>query len=283
MQQRIASISARLWWLLSVTCLIAVIALLFSIFAFVAVNGFPALRPELFFTVTHGIAGGLANAIVGTLLLVGCGLALVIVVGIGTALWVVEFAPPWAKRGVRFMIDVLSGVPSIVVGYFLYVALVEGLGWGFSLLAGALALAIFMLPYVVRAADLALSNVPRDLTEGAVALGARPATVIFSIAFPWALPGILTGLLVATGIGLGETAPLIYTAGWSNYMPTLQLTHAPVGYLTYVVWTYISQPFPEAHALAYAAAALLMILVFATNLVARSFVEYKFARHQRGR
>jgi phosphate transport system permease protein len=283
MQQRLASVTARMWWLLSVTCLIAVIALLFSIFAFVAINGFPALRPDLFFTVTHGIAGGLANAIVGTFLLVGCGLALVIVVGIGTALWVVEFAPPWAKRGVRFMIDVLSGVPSIVVGYFLYVALVEGLGWGFSLLAGALALAIFMLPYVVRAADLALSNVPRDLTEGAVALGARPATVVFSIAFPWALPGILTGLLVATGIGLGETAPLIYTAGWSNYMPSLQLTHAPVGYLTYVVWTYISQPFPEAHALAYAAAALLMILVFATNLVARSFVEYKFARHQRGR
>jgi phosphate transport system permease protein len=88
--------------------------------------------------------------------------------------------------------------------------------------------------------------------------------------------------LVATGIGLGETAPLIYTAGWSNYLPTLQLTHSPVGYLTYVVWTYISQPFPEAHALAYAAAALLMILVFATNLLARSFVEYKFSR-TRGR
>jgi phosphate transport system permease protein len=279
---RLAHAIGAISWTLSVVSLIGVIALLFSIFAFVAIKGFPALKPELFFTVTHGIAGGLLNAILGTFMLVGLGLVIVIVVGIGTALWTAEFAPPWGVRGVRFMIDVLSGVPSIVVGYFLYVALVEMLGWGFSLIAGALALAIFMLPYVVRGADLALSGVPRELREGAYALGARQATVVFSIAFPYAVPGMLTGLLVATGIGLGETAPLIYTAGWSNYLPTLQLTHSSVGYLTYVVWTYISQPFPEAHALAYAAAALLMILVFATNLLARSFVEYKFARN-RGR
>jgi phosphate transport system permease protein len=279
---RLAHAVGAISWGLSLLSLIGVIALLFSIFAFVAVKGFPALKPELFFTVTHGIAGGLLNAILGTFMLVGLGLVIVIVVGIGTALWTAEFAPPWGVRGVRFMIDVLSGVPSIVVGYFLYVALVEMLGWGFSLIAGALALAIFMLPYVVRGADLALSGVPGELREGAYALGARQATVVFSIAFPYAVPGMLTGLLVATGIGLGETAPLIYTAGWSNYLPTLQLTHSPVGYLTYVVWTYISQPFPEAHALAYAAAALLMILVFATNLLARSFVEYKFSRN-RGR
>ncbi|HTX60236.1 MAG TPA: phosphate ABC transporter permease PstA [Verrucomicrobiae bacterium] len=277
---RLARGLGHFWWAVSVVSLIAVITLLFSIFAFVAIKGAPALRPELFFTITHGIAGGLANAIAGTFLLVTIGLVIVFFAGIGTALWTVEYAPPWAQKVMRFTVDVLSGVPSIVVGYFLYVALVEGLGWGFSLIAGSLALAIFMLPYVTRAADLALSNVPRELREGAVALGARPATVVFSIAFPWALPGILTGLLVATGIGLGETAPLIYTAGWSNYMPTLALTHAPVGYLTYVVWTYISQPFPEAHALAYAAALLLMVLVFATNLLARSFVEYKFARHR---
>ncbi|MDE2480569.1 MAG: phosphate ABC transporter permease PstA [bacterium] len=270
--------ASRSWWTLSVACLIAVIGLLFSIFAFVISRGFPALKPQLFTTVTQGTAGGLLNAIAGTFLLVAIGLALVIVVGLGTAIWTVEFAPPWAKRVIRFMIDVLAGVPSIVVGYFLYVALVEEAGWGFSLLAGALALAIFMLPYVVRAADVAFSNVPRALREGAVALGARPAMVIFSIDFPWALPGILTGLLVATGIGLGETAPLIYTAGWSNYLPSLAPTHSPVGYLTYVVWTYISQPFPESHQLAYAAAALLMIFVFVTNLLARSFVEYKTNR-----
>jgi phosphate transport system permease protein len=267
--------ASRAWWSVSVACLVAVIGVLFAIFAFVLARGIPALKPQIFFTPTHGIAGGLSNAIVGTFMLVFIGLALVIIVGLGTAIWTVEFAPPWGKRIIRFMVDVLAGVPSIVVGYFLYVALVEEAGWGFSLIAGSLALAIFMLPYVVRAADVSLTNVPTALKEGAVALGARPAMVITSINFPFALPGILTGVLVATGIGLGETAPLIYTAGWSNYLPTLAPTHSPVGYLTYVVWTYISQPFEESHQLAYAAAALLMIFVFLTNLLARSFVEYK--------
>jgi phosphate transport system permease protein len=269
---------SRAWWALSVACLVAVIGLLFFIFAFVLARGLPALKPSLLFTPTQGIAGGLSNAIAGTMLLVVIGLAIVVVVGLGTAIWTVEFAPPGWKRAIRFMVDVLAGVPSIVVGYFLYVALVEEAGWGFSLIAGALALAIFMLPYVVRAADVALTNVPRALKEGAVALGARPAMVVSSIDLPFALPGILTGVLVATGIGLGETAPLIYTAGWSNYMPSLAPTHSPVGYLTYVVWTYISQPFAAAHQLAYAAAALLMIFVFLTNLVARSFVEYRLSK-----
>jgi phosphate transport system permease protein len=274
--------ASRTWWALSVACLVAVIGILFAIFAFVIAQGVPALKPEIFFTPTHGIAGGLSNAIAGTFLLVFVGLVVVIIVGLGTAVWTVEFAPEWGKKVIRFMVDVLAGIPSIVVGYFLYVALVELAGWGFSLIAGSLALAIFMLPYVVRAADVALTHVPRGLKEGAVALGARPAMVVSSINFPYALPGILTGVLVATGIGLGETAPLIYTAGWSNYMPSLAPTHSPVGYLTYVVWTYISQPFEESHRLAYAAAALLMIFVFLTNLLARSFVEYRLGGN-RGR
>lgn len=272
---------SKFWWSASVAALGVTAAILAAIFAFVGVHGAQGLSLSLFTTVTSGIAGGLANAIAGTLLLVSIGLAIAAVMGIGTALWVVEFAPDWAARGVRYMIDVLAGVPSIVVGYFLYVALVEGLGWGFSLIAGAISLAIFVLPYVERSADVALSNVPRDLREGSVALGARQAVTVFSIDIPFALPGILTGLLVAVGIGLGETAPLIYTAGWSNYMPSLAPTHSPVGYLTYVVWTYISQPFEASHRLAYAAAFLLMIFIFGTNLVARSVVEYRFAQHRR--
>jgi len=270
--------ASRAWWALSVACLVAVIGVLFFIFAFVISRGIPALKPEIFFTPTSGIAGGLSNAIAGTFMLVFSGLVVVVLVGLGTAIWTVEFAPPAGKRVIRFMVDVLVGIPSIVVGYFLYVALVEIAGWGFSLVAGALALAIFMLPYVVRAADVALTNVPIALKEGAAALGARPAMVVSSINLPYALPGILTGVLVATGIGLGETAPLIYTAGWSNYLPKFELTHSPVGYLTYVVWTYISQPFEASHQLAYAAAALLMIFVFLTNLLARSFVEYKLGK-----
>ncbi len=281
-RRRASAIVSQAWWSASVAALGLTVVILAAIFGFVGVRGAGGLSVKLFTTVTSGIAGGLANAIAGTLLLVAIGLAIAAILGIGTAMWVVEFAPPWAARTVRFTIDVLAGVPSIVVGYFLYVALVEGLGWGFSLIAGALALAILVLPYVERSADVALSGVPRDLREGSVALGARPAVTIFKIDVPYALPGILTGMLVAIGIGLGETAPLIYTAGWSNYMPSLAPIHSPVGYLTYVVWTFISQPFAASHRLAYAAALLLMIFVFVTNLLARSFVEYRLGHH-RGR
>ncbi len=277
---KLASAASRAWWGASVLSLLAVIGVLLFIFFFVVVQGVPAFRVELFTTVTNGVAGGLANAISGTLLLVVLGVALVAVVGFGTAAWTVEFASPRQRTAVRFCVDVLAGVPSIVVGYFLYVALVEDLGWGFSLIAGAFALAIIMLPYVVRAADLALSAVPRELREAAVALGSREATAFFKVALPWAAPGVLTGLLLATGIGLGETAPLIYTAGWSNYMPSLALTHSPVGYLTYVVWTFISQPFAQSHQLAYAAAALLMLFIFITNLVSRTALEAWGAQRQ---
>ncbi|HLI95017.1 MAG TPA: phosphate ABC transporter permease PstA [Candidatus Baltobacteraceae bacterium] len=278
---KIASAASRIWWGASVLSLLAVIGVLLFIFFFVVAQGVPAFRPELFTTVTNGVAGGLANAISGTLLLVVLGVALVGIVGFGTAAWTVEFASPQQRTAIRFCVDVLAGVPSIVVGYFLYVALVEDLGWGFSLIAGAFALAIIMLPYVVRAADLALSAVPRELREAAVALGSREATAFFKVALPWAAPGVLTGLLLATGIGLGETAPLIYTAGWSNYMPSLALTHSPVGYLTYVVWTFISQPFAQSHQLAYAAAALLMLFIFITNLVSRTALEAWGAQRHR--
>lgn len=264
-----SSAISRAWWGASVLSLLAVIGVLLFVFFFVVVQGVPAFRPALFTTVTNGIAGGLANAIAGTMLLVVFGVVLVAILGLGTAAWTVEFATPPQRTAIRFCMDVLAGVPSIVVGYFLYVALVEDLGWGFSLVAGAFALAIIMLPYVVRSADLALSAVPRELREAAVALGSREATVFFKVAFPWAAPGILTGLLVATGIALGETAPLIYTAGWSNYMPSFAPTHSPVGYLTYVVWTFISQPFAQSHQLAYAAGALLMLFIFVTNLISR--------------
>lgn len=272
---------SRAWWSASVLALLAVVGVLLFVFFFVIAQGVPAFRPQLFTTVTNGIAGGLANAIAGTLLLVVFGLVLVTIVGFGTAAWMVEFAGPRQRTAVRFCIDVLAGVPSVVVGYFLYVALVEDLGWGFSLVAGALALAIIMLPYVVRSADLALSAVPRELREASVALGSREATTFFRVTFPWAAPGVLTGLLVATGIALGETAPLIYTAGWSNYMPSLAPTHSPVGYLTYVVWTFISQPFAQSHQLAYAAAALLMLFIFITNLVSRTALDAWGAQHRR--
>ena len=268
-------------WGVSVLALCATLVILLAIFWFVLSRGLPAIRPDVFTTVTSGIAGGLENAILGTLMLVVFGVGMVSVIGFGTGIWLSSYAPPKPRAFVRLLTDVLAGVPSIVVGYFGYILLVQWAGWQFSLAGGSIALMIIMLPYVVRGTDLALEAVPRELREGGFALGATYTTVLLTISWPYALPGVLTMLLLATGIALGETAPLIYTAGWSNYLPTLQLTHAPVPYLTYVIWTFISQPFAQSHALAYAAAAILMMLIVVTNVVMRSWLE-NMAKKQRG-
>jgi phosphate transport system permease protein len=277
----VRNVRRSVWWFVSVAALCAALFLLSAIFWFVFSRALPALRPSVLVTVTSGIAGGLANAIVGTLMLVTAAVVIVAIVGIGTGTWLAEYARGKSRAFVRLLVDVLAGVPSIVVGYFGYVLLVKRLGWQFSLAGGAIALTIIMLPYVVRGTDLALESVPAELREGAFALGATETTVLRTISWPYALPGILTMLLLATGIALGETAPLIYTAGWSNYMPTAALTHAPVPYLTYVIWTFISEPFAASHALAYAAASILMLLIVITNVLARSFFD-RLARKQRG-
>ncbi len=279
--QLVRALRRNVWWGVSVAALCATLSLLAAIFWFVLSRGLPALRPQVLVTITSGTAGGLANAIVGTVMLVVLALVLVSIVGIGTGIWLAEYARGTPRAFVRLLVDVLAGVPSIVVGYFGYVLLVKQLGWQFSLAGGSIALTIIMLPYVVRGTDLALEAVPRELREGAFALGATETTVLRTIAWPHALPGILTMILLATGIALGETAPLIYTAGWSNYMPTAALIHSPVAYLTYVIWTFISQPFAESHALAYAAAAILMLMIVVTNVLARAFFD-QLAKKQRG-
>ncbi|MDQ2909342.1 MAG: phosphate ABC transporter permease PstA [Candidatus Eremiobacteraeota bacterium] len=274
-------IVASAGWSASLAAFAVAIAVLALVFGFVVVQGIPALRPLLFTTVTNGVSGGLANAISGTCLLVTGGVLLTVVIGIGTGIWLAEYGRGWLGDGLRFLSDVLAGVPSIVIGYFGYALLVQRLGWNFSLAAGSIALALIMLPYVVRGTDQSLAAVPRELREGSDALGADPTQTLFGIAMPYAFPSILTSLLLATGIAIGETAPLIYTAGWSNYMPSLALTHSPVGYLTYVVWTFISQPFAQSHALAYAAAVILMLMIFTTNVVARLALG-AIAKRQRG-
>ncbi|MGH7661906.1 MAG: phosphate ABC transporter permease PstA [Vulcanimicrobiaceae bacterium] len=277
------AIRRNVGWGVSVLALCAVLVILVAIFWFVLSRGLPALNVKVLTTVTSGIAGGLANAIVGTLMLVVVAVFMVSVIGFGTGIWLSSYASPGPRELVRLLTDVLAGVPSIVVGYFGYILLVKIAGWQFSLAGGAIALTIIMLPYVVRGTDLALEAVPRDLREGGFALGATYTTVLLTISWPYALPSVLTMLLLATGIALGETAPLIYTAGWSNYMPSAHLTHSPVPYLTYVIWTFISQPFEQSHQLAYAAAAVLMIMIVVTNVVARAWLENMARRVQGAR
>lgn len=250
-------------------CVLLALFPLVDMLGLVVVHGVRALSLRLLTSVTSGIAGGLANAIVGSLLLVGLALLIVLPLGVLGGTYVAERRQGRWLAVVRLCADVLAGVPSIVVGYFGFVVLVSWLGWGLSLLAGAVALAVIMLPYVFRATDLAVRRVADDLRDASLALGASWTTTVRRVVLRAAFPGILTGILLALGIAIGETAPLIYTAGWSNYMPTLKLLHSPVAYLTYVVWTYINEPFASANALAYAGALLLIVMVLGLNVAAR--------------
>ncbi|MGH7089138.1 MAG: phosphate ABC transporter permease PstA [Stellaceae bacterium] len=256
-------------WGLSGGALALLSLLLLSILATVFVRGWSALSLQLLTTVTVGNRGGLLNAIEGTLVLAAGSLILAVPLGVAAGIYVSEYHDGAWAAAIRFLADVLVGVPSIVLGYFGYVTMVEGLGWHFSVAAASIVLAIIAMPYICRTTEFALRQVPPDLREAAYALGTDDRRVILRICVPAALPGILTGILLALAISVGETAPLLYTAGWSGYLWDGRLTHSPIGYLTYAVFTFINEPFAAANALAYAAAFLVTGFVLAINLLGR--------------
>ncbi len=239
----------------------------------VFLRGLSALSPTILTHVTEGYGGGLLNAIEGTAVLALGGVVLAAVPGLAAGIYLAEFDAGRLAPFIRFLADVLVGVPSIVIGYFGYVTLVVDLGWKFSVAAGSIALAIISLPYICRTTEMALRQVPRALRESAYALGAGDARVVLGICLPTALPGILTGILLAVAISVGETAPLLYTAGWSNYLWTGHLTNEPIGYLTYAIWAFITEPFSSAHALAYAAALLVTLFVLIISILSRTILE----------
>ena len=219
------------------------------------------------------VQGGLANSIVGTLLLVAISGLIAIPIGVLGGIYLAEFSSG-SKYGnlVRFIADVLAGVPSILLGYVGFLVLILYFGWGVgsggSLLAGAITLAILMLPYILRTTELSLRKVPLTLREGAVALGSTKTQVVNKMAFSLALPGILTGVILAVSISIGETAPLLVTAGHSDFYSTC-LTRCPTSYLTYIIWTFATSANTYDANLAYLSVFLLMSFVVGLNVVAR--------------
>ncbi|HET7251394.1 MAG TPA: phosphate ABC transporter permease PstA [Gemmatimonadales bacterium] len=210
--------------------------------------------------------GGVANAIVGTLIIVGLGCLVGMPVGVGTGLFLAEFGNGRLGWIVRFIADVLNGTPSIVVGIFAWTWLVKPVGH-FSALAGGAALAILMIPMLARTTEEMVRLVPNSLREAALALGYPRWRTSLTIVVRTAMGGIVTGALVAVARIAGETAPLLFTAlGNLNFSTAIR---EPMQSLSLQIFTYATGPFEEWHRLAWAAALVLMALVLTLALAAR--------------
>jgi phosphate transport system permease protein len=210
--------------------------------------------------------GGMANAIVGTLILIGLAALFAVPIGCITGVHLSEYPATRFSSVVRFSADALNGVPSIVIGIFAYGLVVLPVK-RFSAIAGGVALGLLMLPIVVRTTEELLRLVPSGLREGALALGASRSRAVFSVILPAALPGILTGILVALARVAGETAPLLFTAFNNQYWST-NITQ-PIASLTVQVFTYAISPYDDWHRQAWAGAFLLVMIILTLSIVAR--------------
>ena len=213
--------------------------------------------------------GGIANAIVGTVLLVALAAAMAVPVGVLSAVFLTEFAAPRVALVLQVVLDVLTGLPTIVIGIFIYGLLVVGhLQSGY---AGASALAIIMLPLVARATQEVLLLVPSTLREASLALGVRRWRTVLGIILPSSLGGILTGTVLAVARAAGETAPLLFTS--SIFANTIQTdVTKPLPNIPVLIFNYSEQPDPALHEQAWAAALVLMTFVLLASLAARALL-----------
>jgi phosphate transport system permease protein len=263
-------------------CAVAVAISLVPLVALVAYTtsrGVHALSAD-FFTqnpTPPGIpGGGISNAIVGSLIIVGLAAAMAIPVGVLSALFLLE------RRGriagtIRFTADVLTGVPSIAIGIFAYAVLVEPFAH-FSAIAGSFALAVLMLPVIIRSSESAMRAVPRAEWEAGLALGVRRGRVVRSIVLRGALPGLITGNLLALARAVGETAPLLFTTIGSQLFNVSPFQ--PTAAIPLVIYSDGTAPFPADQQIAWGAAFVLLIFVLLLSVVAR-VVAGRLNRHTR--
>jgi phosphate transport system permease protein len=257
---------------LSTLAAAAAVAVLALVVVSVARRGAGALDWN-FFTKTAATfgqtGGGVANALAGSLVLVAAATAMALPVGVLVAVYVSEFAPPAVGNAVRLVLDVLNGLPSIVIGIFVFGLLV--LGHGQSALAGSFALAIIMLPLIARATQEVLALVPSSLREAALALGAPRWRTVLGVILPTTFGGIVTGTVLAVARAAGETAPLLFTssiaANTVDWNPHQALLSIPLA-----IFQLSESPDPADHARAWALALVLIAFVLLTSLTARALL-----------
>jgi phosphate transport system permease protein len=247
--------------------LIALIPLI-AVIAYTVQRGIQAWSVDFFtqLPTPAGIpGGGISNAIIGSLIIDGIAIAGALPFGLLGGLFLAESEGRIAST-IRFTTDVLSGVPSIVLGIFAYIVLVRTLGH-FSAIAASFAIGVLMLPVIMRATETAIRSVPDSLTEAGLSLGARKVTVSMRVVLPAALPGLITGILLALARGIGETAPLLFTAIGSEYYSTSPLK--PIAAMPLVVYQDGIQAYSDLQARAWGTALFLVLLVLILSVGSR--------------
>lgn len=250
-------------------------AILVIILGYIAIRGVSSLSIE-FLTDTPkpvGEGGGIGNAIVGSAMMTALAAILGLPIGIAAGVYLAESGKSWLGKSVRFLADTLIGIPSIIVGIFVYTLVVVPMGRQ-SGLAGGLALAIIMIPIVARTTEEMIKLVPTSMREGALALGAPQWRVSWNIVLPAAASGIATGAMLSIARVTGETAPLLFTALNSRFYNVFY--DQPMSSLTVQIFNYATGPFEVEHAMAWAATLLLVGLILLINIVVRLLTRKKY-------
>ncbi|SNS52638.1 phosphate transport system permease protein [Micrococcales bacterium KH10] len=257
------------------TLAFTVLLTLVFVVVFTVARALPALPHLNFFTEDMALAGpldpldtgGIAHAIVGTLIQIGIALAITIPLGIATAVFLTEIPGPFA-RFVRTVVEAMTALPSIVAGLFIYATAIYTFGLDKSGLAAALAISIMMLPIMIRSSDVVLRLVPHTLKEASYGLGATQWSTVWKVTLPTSRSGLTTAIILATARGIGETSPVLLTSGFTAAM-NLNPTSGPMVSLPLAIFQFVKSPEPTMIARGFGTAATLMLLVVGLFVIAR--------------
>jgi phosphate transport system permease protein len=261
--------------ILTAACAVFAVVVLLIILSYIAMRGVASLNLQFLIDTPKpvGEGGGIGNAIVGSAIMTIFASIIGLPLGIGAGVYLAEFGDGWFGKTVRFVADTMIGIPSILIGIFIYILVVMPMGRQ-SGLAGGLALAIIMIPIVARTTEEMIRLVPNPMREGALALGAPQWRVTWNIVLPAAASGIATGAMLAIARITGETAPLLFTALNSRFYN--YFLDQPMASLTVQIFNYATGPFDVEHQMAWAATLILVALILIINIAVRYLTRKRY-------